>query len=237
MSQNPIATAADYADAMLVARRAKNWLVSLLLAMLLIQLALFILVRSEQIRLPAAQPPPPAALEPATQPATPAEAPAEAAPQVINPRLAMFLQYLIGLIDFLGVALAIVLVFALLLLLVIMLVGRLIGVAPLTKSLLGSLLLTVLLFPWQAFLNNVGLTSAQADFKIPGVLYTWAELSQRALFATDDFRIAILEWARFVGFPVFAIALLLWLHLKSRYGLRLALGEVEPRIPESGNAT
>src|SRR5689334_2895344 len=36
-----IATAADYADAMMTARRAKHWLFLLLLVMLLIQLACF----------------------------------------------------------------------------------------------------------------------------------------------------------------------------------------------------
>ena len=45
MIDRTIATAADYADAMLTARRAKNWLVLLLLLMLLGQLALFFVLR------------------------------------------------------------------------------------------------------------------------------------------------------------------------------------------------
>ncbi|HEX2972141.1 MAG TPA: hypothetical protein VHP11_07400 [Tepidisphaeraceae bacterium] len=228
MTQNPMATAADYADAMLVARRAKNWLVGLLLAMLVVQLAMFFLVRFERIQLKVT----PTADEVVVGPGTQPTATAEPAGRSVNVRAQQFLQYMVGLIDFLGVALVIVLAFVLVLLLVIMLVGRLIGVAPVTKAFIGCLLLAVLLFPWQAFLDNVGLTSAQADFKIPGVLYTWAELAQRASFTTDDIRVAMLRWARFVGFPLAAIVLLLWVHLKSRRGLRLALGETEPANQE-----
>jgi hypothetical protein len=221
---------------MLVARRAKNWLVGLLLGMLLVQLMLFFLVRYDQIRVkPVAPGTAVVAVGPATQPAaTEPTATIEGGEAVGNPRAVMFLEYLIGLTDFLGVVLVIVLAFVLVLLLVIMLVGRLIGVAPVTKAFIGCLLLAALLFPWQAFLDNVGLTSAQADFKIPGVLYTWAELAQRAHFEVTDFRVAILEWARFVGFPGAAIVLLIWVHWKSRRGLRLALGEMEPPMQVSG---
>src|SRR5690606_19841232 len=44
MTQNTIATAADYADAMITARRAKNWLFGILLLILLAQLAIFFTV-------------------------------------------------------------------------------------------------------------------------------------------------------------------------------------------------
>src|SRR5205823_5468557 len=45
MTRTALAIAADYADAMMVARRAKNWLFLVLLLVLLIQLALFFVAR------------------------------------------------------------------------------------------------------------------------------------------------------------------------------------------------
>ena len=45
MPPSPLATAADYADAMMIARRAKNWLFLLLLLFLLIQLSAFFVAR------------------------------------------------------------------------------------------------------------------------------------------------------------------------------------------------
>src|SRR4051812_33737946 len=110
MPDPSIATAADYADAMLTARRAKNVLVLLVLLILLTQLGLFFTARYTNLLLP-----PPASLAtPATQPSA---------------RLADFLQWVVGASDFLGVLLTIVLSFVLLLIVNIMLVGRLIGVA------------------------------------------------------------------------------------------------------------
>src|SRR5687767_10687633 len=53
MSAN-IATAADYADAMMIARRAKNWLFLLLLLFLLAQLAIFFVARYTNHVFPAA---------------------------------------------------------------------------------------------------------------------------------------------------------------------------------------
>jgi len=222
MVETPIATAADYADAILIARRARSWLTLLLVVMLLLQIALFFMVRTDVIQLHASvsddvivlttQP----ALQPDTQPAG------------VPPALkggAQVVQYLTGLVDFLGIVFVLVLATVLLVLVLIMLVGRLIGVAHVTAALIGCLLLAALLFPWQAFLNNVGLTAAQADFKIPGVLYTWNELLHRAKFQAGFTFSAFLSWARFVGFPVLALAMLIWIHVKSSRGLRLALGE------------
>ena len=64
------------------------------------------------------------------------------------------LKYFIGATGFMGVTLSIVLSFVLLLIVNVMLVGRLIGVARLTSAYLWSLILIVMLFPWQAFLND-----------------------------------------------------------------------------------
>src|SRR5204862_4962192 len=71
----------------------------------------------------------------------------------------------------------------------------------------------------------------RTDFKIPGVLYTWAEVTHPEYGATFDASrrstFVILRWARFVAFPVVALVLALLIQTKSSRGLRMALGEVE----------
>src|SRR5450432_97047 len=158
-----IATAADYADAMITARRAKNLLVLLLLLCLLGQLALFFLIRFDVISIDSSFS--------TTMPAN------------INVNWPDVLHYVMGMTTFLGVTMTIVLGFVLLLIVNIMLVGRLIGLRRATGAYIWCLVLLVLLFPWQSFLNNAGLTPDQATFKIPGVLCTWSELSQNVHFS------------------------------------------------------
>jgi hypothetical protein len=119
------------------------------------------------------------------------------------------LRYCIGLIEFFGVTLALLLMVDLLLALNIVLAGRLGGAAGLVRALIGGSLLLLLLFPWQAFLANATFTSDA--FKIPGVLYTWNELTIRARWDASkmDFWEVFLRWARFVAFPIFACLILL----------------------------
>ena len=202
MTDPAIATAADYADAMYTARRAKNLLVLLIFIMLLVQLGIFFVARYTNyiITSPAA-----------TQPT----------PQWIDG-----LHYLIGLCAFGGVIVAIILSFVLLLIVNIMLVGRLIGVAQCTSAYIWCLLLLVLVFPWQAFLSNA--TFTDPGFKWPGVLYIWSELVQYAKFPGEMSKLAFLKWTRFVAFPVIAIIIVLGIQIKSNRGLRLAFGETEP---------
>jgi len=219
MPDSAIATAADYADAMLVARRAKSVLVLILLLALLTQLGLFFAARYSDVL-----------FKPAEGAATSQPVELAASPQAIattplqtSSRWFDVLHYLIGLSGFLGVALSIVLSLVLFLLVKIMLVGRLIGVARVTSAYVWSLVLIALLFPWQAFLQNHDFTSR--EFMLPGVLYTWDELLRFARFGTDDLPAAVLKWAKFVGFPVLAVLMLMVIQIKSNRGLRQALGE------------
>jgi hypothetical protein len=207
---SPIATAADYADALLTARRFKNALFWLLLVMLLTQLGLFLLAKYTTLVLP---PLPPAASDASTQPV------------IARTLLSLFLQYVTGVIDFLGLLASIVLSVTLLLMLNILIMGRLLGVSQLTGAYLASVVLAVLLFPWQAFLNFSDLH--EATFRLPGVLYTWAELARDARFEHLSAPAAILKWGRFVGFPLAATLLLLTIQSQSRRALRRALGEVD----------
>jgi hypothetical protein len=204
MSDARIATAADYADAMMTARRAKHWLFLLLLIMLVIQLACFCVAKFTN------------AIFTDTGPA-PTTTQTLAAPQPAQ-RVHAVMRYVITGIDFLGICLAILQSVVLLLIVNIMLVGRLIGVARVTSAYLWSMLLALLLFPWQAFLEPYA-------FKIPGVLYTWQEFQSSAHFSGLSADQTILRWARFFVFPLIAIVILFMIQIRSNRGLRQALGE------------
>jgi hypothetical protein len=127
----------------------------------------------------------------------------------------------------LGLTASILLSLVLLLITNIMLVGRLIGVGRLVSAYCWCLVLVLVLFPWQAFLDNSGLTRSAAPFKLPGVLYTWDELvnpanpDESGRFAAN----APLKWVRFAGWPVLSLIMLLVIQVKSNRGMRQALGE------------
>jgi len=226
MPPSNIATAADYADAMMIARRAKNALFFLLLLMLLLQVGTFFAARMTNNVLPApAETSLASSVSAATTAPTTQTVVADAGTR--STLMGQALRYLTALIDFLGILLIIVLAIVILLIAKIMLVGRLIGVAQVTSAFIWCVFLVVLLFPWQAFLQNTDFTG---DFKIPGVLYTWNELTHPTLgakFQGLDVYQTALRWTRFVGAPVVAIILLLVVQAKSSRGLRAALGESE----------
>jgi hypothetical protein len=267
-----LAVAADYADAMLVARRAKNAIFLLLLLFLLLRIGLFLTARfAPSVHLTATLQT--AAASSATTPislvqTTPAD-PTEGQ-RIIAP----LARYFIVGTEFFSLLLAFALPAVLLLIVGIMLVGRLVGVAHVTSAFIGSIVFLLLLFPWQSVLNSemrsirllrdwrghvsgeVIATDASAaaalidagaaasvpstvsttmpDIGIPGVLYTWPELARDYDFSNDNTRLAILKWARFIGFPVVAIILLLVIQARSSRGLRYALGESEMQFHATG---
>ncbi len=209
MTQTPLIAAADCADSLLTTKRTRIVLFVLILFTLLAQLTLFFVVRYKHPHLLEA-------------PATPGEK-----------NSADLLQYFIGMLDFAGMILPAMLTVTLFVTLQVQLVGRLLGTAKMTTALLWSVLLFLLLFPWQAVLNNPAINSdvnaTAIGLKIPGVLYTWAEFARGTgnatfVIAADDLKLNILHWARFVGFPVFAVLLLIWIQFKSDGGLKQAMG-------------
>ena len=121
----------------------------------------------------------------------------------------------------LGLVFSILLSLDLLFTTLVMLNGRTVGVAKVAKSFLYSLLLLMLFIPWQAILNNPSLKE-NGMFHVPGVLYTWSELSANAKnFVNADW----LGWVRFVVWPVVALVLLLVVFGRSGTGIKEALGE------------
>jgi hypothetical protein len=210
MTQSHLAVSADYADALLAARKAKALLTLLVLFVLVAELSLFFILRY---------------YKPLKPPTTPAEQHARDV-----------LQYFIGLLDFAGLILPALLSVVIYLLLKVQLVGRLFGTGRMTSAFLWSVLLFLLLFPWQAVLNNPAINSDPvADaigMKIPGVVYTWAEISNSdigARFCMNDSKpdmlVMVLHWARYVGFPVLSILILTIIHFKTRRSLQQSLGE------------
>lgn len=214
-----LATAADYSEALLTARRAKSAIALLLALMLIGQIAVFLLMRYQIVTLPADMTLTPTTAEPLTAviDATTTQ------PAVSSARLVDLLHYVSGALILGGIALSIVLAFLLCLIGHVMLVGRLIGVGRVTSALITTLVLLVFLFPWQAFL--------QTDFRISGVLWTWDELVRRYNFETrmtgEGWPETVLSWFRFVGAPVVALILVMAIQLKSNRGLKMALGEDE----------
>lgn len=238
MATSPIATAADYADAMMAARRAKNWLFLFLLLILMGQLGMFFAIRhnpgligSSGVVISTAT----------TEPSAPATQPS-------GFQVAKLMEYFVVITGFAGIVLALVLAAVQLLIVTIMLVGRLIGVSRVTSAFIWGLLLIVLLFPWQSLLlspvsaplNSQATTNT--EFKLPGVLYTWGEITHPTLGATFNpadlsANLAYLRWARFVIWPSIAMLLLLVIQSKSSRGLRMALGEVEYDVAEGTRST
>jgi hypothetical protein len=241
MTQTNLATSADYADALLTARRAKTVVSVLLFLVLFTELALFFVLRY---------------LKPL---------PVGFVLSKEDQYTRDLTQYFVGLLDFAGLILPALLVAVMYVILKVQLVGRLIGVGRMTAALVWGVVLILLLFPWQAVLNNPAINydenSNAIGMKIPGVIYTWAEVSdpwlgarfgldenaprtepvmnvdpkllntdlskkiERAKWHPPELAELILHWARYVGFPVLSILILTIIHFKTQRGLRQSLGE------------
>jgi hypothetical protein len=257
-----LAVAADYADALMTARRAKNWLFLLLALILLAQLAAFFLVKFNIFHLNdtvAVSSSNTSVSQPSASDAAasqPAGASTVTTSKFANTRVGDILRYVIPVLDFLGVILSITLSIVLLLLAGIMLVGRLIGVSHVTSAFIWSVVLALMLFPWQAFLISGGNyyvtpgTSAadssitwdapeQPAFKIPGVLYTYPELRQDTQRMSQSLKTpeAVVKWARYAAFPIVALLLLLLVQGGSARGLKFALGEAEMHVEVGARPT
>jgi hypothetical protein len=227
MSAPNTATAADCADAIMTMRRAKNWLFVLLLLALLGQIGLFVVARFTRVNLA------PVAGEATATAAAPTTGPVVAPESRPAPfhRAPLVMQYLVGGTQFMGVTLVLILAVVLLTTMLVMLVARAVGVGHLTSAFIWTIVLAAFLFPWQAFLNNQGMTGV--EFKIPGVLYCYDELvtSMRDMNlpqrADSLSSFSILKWVRFVVFPLVAVIILMTVQTRSGRGIREALGEAE----------
>ena len=224
-STTPLAVAADYADALTTARRAKTILFLIVLLLVLAELALFLLARYDVLQLKG------------------------------NPSASVNLiditSYALPAVNFLVISLSVVLSVVMLLLVTIMLVGRLIGVSQVTSAFIWSIVMIVVLFPWQTLLvvnpkpptvtqsdatisSEGELTLAKPAFNFPGALYTHTELLDNYKFPNNPvFPNAVNGWGRYVGLPLLALLLLLIVQLKSSKGLRYALGEADMHVEVS----
>lgn len=221
LTDTAVATAADYADALVTLRRAKSLVVLVIALALLAQIALFLTARFTDALGGAA--PVAVAAVPTTLPLA---GDALVAPVAAETKLYFALAY--GTVVALTAAVVCAFVLPLVLAAIghVMLVGRLIGVGSVAGAFALALVLLAVLFPWQAVLN----TSLQArhDLVIPGALTTWVELSTRARpVAGEPAAAQVLTYARFLGYPLAALVVTLAVGVKSGRGLRLALGEAD----------
>jgi len=226
-SPTTLAVAADYADAMLVARRAKSVLFLLLSIILLAQMGIFFAARYAH-SLPFR--------------------PSETTPTSTGLRSVLFFEWFTDVANFAGVVLPIVLAVVLVLIVTIMLVGRLVGVSHVTSAFCWSIVLALLLFPWQSLLNSRVLQAASEvytgktptthpaeatpvpDIRPPGALYTWPELVRDYDFPNDLNSASVMKWIRFVGYPFVMLVILFMVQARSSRGLRFALGEAELHV-------
>jgi hypothetical protein len=205
MTTVDIQSRADYAEALISARTAKLLLFIVLLATLLIQLTYFFLVRYPRLLQSAHVTPPKSSRE--------------------------IMQYIVGGLDFVGMIGSMLFAIVLLLLLHIQLAARVVGVGRVTSAFIGSVGIALLLFPWQAVLNNPtndhNPLDQQLGLKVPGVLYTWAEVSHPKLGATfevgPEWTDNVLHWARYVAFPLATLILLVVVQVRSSRGVGQSL--------------
>jgi hypothetical protein len=120
-----------------------------------------------------------------------------------------------------------------------MLVGRLLGVANSTSAFVWAVVLAVIMFPWHLFYSpetsrdTMSTNAADIrldDYRWPGATYTWGELKQGITFKSDETKIAVLRYARFVGYPFVALVILFMVQAKSGRGVKYALGEAEVHV-------
>jgi hypothetical protein len=206
---------AEYSQALRSIRRAKNWFFLLIGLAIVVQIAAFVGVQffglldgSQAVTGSPA----------AAQEAVPASMPA---PPATGRQLMMTSQnwysLLSGLLpgaQVLALVMVVLLVLTLLLAAMVSLVGRLGGVDGMIGAFFWSLILLVVLIPWQDFLQ-MRLAS--------GALFNLDELIAAAkgikkAWGAEDVGMSryILYYARFLGYPL--VALVIWLSKQGRFG-------------------
>lgn len=216
------AASAVYHDALTTARSWRNLCFLILLLVLLGQLGLFFTARLTEY-LPVQGAGPDAGQvqvtadvgEPTTQPSDDDDRLLNISAEIEDDWVYMALYVTLWA----GLVFAILMSLTLAFTTLVMLNGRTVGVASEVGAFFWSLVLLLLLIPWQSILNHP--TLAGGPFHLPGVLYTWEELYANARFENGDW----VQWLRFVVWPVVALLVLLSVQGKARRGVKEALGE------------
>lgn len=256
VTTTPLAVSADYADALLTARRAKNWVFLFLLLGLLAQITIFCLARFTNVVTvrPGAEPTlklPDVDVDrtPAATTTAPATAGSDVTVKTANTSVDVntkevgggVLAWLTNGIVYAGSILSVVNMLVILLIVLVMLVGRLIGVSHTTSAYVWAVVLALLLFPWQLFYGpetadrSAHLATATHrvdidDFRVPGAFYTWGELEQGLDFGDGFDKVAVLRYTRFLAFPLVTLIMLFMVQAKSGRGVKYALGEAEVHV-------
>jgi hypothetical protein len=207
----------EYLDALLSSKRAKNVFSLILLVCVGLQLAGFLAVQFTGLLdplhatpAPSAEPQPAATTQPATQPATtPAATANDEREQAVY--RAMFwselLHWLMPATRFLALVTAILLCLTLLMCVKLSLLDRLGGVAGFISAFYWSLILLVVLVPWQQLLGGAFATGALSNY---GEMIAQVKKTRPDWGADGgDTLGTVLHFARFLAYP--ALAVVLWL--------------------------
>lgn len=115
--------------------------------------------------------------------------------------------------------------------LLVILVAQAPGVSQVTRSLIWTVVLFFLVFPWQTLAR---------DFPIPGFLYSYSEMLRFIAPHVTHQRVygfeTLLLYARFIAYPIFGLLLLLIAAERFRAGLMLAIGHPlqSMMVPKAG---
>jgi hypothetical protein len=97
------------------------------------------------------------------------------------------------------------------------LIGRLGGINHISRALFLSLILAILLLPWQIVFDGI----------IPGVIYTPCELVKRCVAETSGIFANALHYLRFTGYWLLAVLLLILSQLRSSKWTKATLRRLE----------
>jgi len=239
----------QYREALRSVRVAKNIFWWLIFAALAVQLAGLVLVRFIKVvdesgkmrRLLAEAKPAAPATGPTTEPAKPEQAPATQAAQAApTPQTALaepvdaaaeawqaVLQWAMPVAKFIALAAGMLLVLTLLFTVKLSLLGRMAGVPNQLNAFFWSLLLWVMLIPWQQALPGSTIMCG-APSNLADLMADTAKLTGNIGLFTH-----VVYYARFAAYPLLAVVVWVWVQTKFACGYRRAMG-IEPAEAGAG---
>lgn len=203
----------DCLEAIAVLRGWKRLFFTIVLICLLLTQAAFWLVDRGVVTDEGARPAASAEFARLRAPA-PADAPAaDAAPPAASTGPADWLKGLntghlartVGLINGIAIVTAALYVLAMFFSFMVSLIGGVGGIRHISRAFFLSVILLVLMVPWQALLNS----------RLPGVVYTFPELRNWMAVKSDSTLNTVLFYLRFSGYWLFVTLLLLMAQLRS----------------------
>ncbi len=139
------------------------------------------------------------------------------------------IQILIPLSRFVGMVAAVLLGASYFLAVNVCLVGRLGGAGGVTAAFFWSVLLVVLLFPWQHLLAGPGVN-------VPGAFFSYAEIESVPDLVLEGALGQTAHYARYLGYPILAILIALVASMRFCRAYRIARQSAKPDQPVQSDA-